>query len=148
MSYNLIDVVEIASNFAVVGAFVFTWIAFWKTFSRQRKSDQVNIADRISGNLTLAEDKLIRVYRESETQYEKRKAILQYLNEWEWFSFLVNSGEITDEKIHDHFRPTLITDYSVLLEKAEVQHIKNDPSAFKQFKALYEKWKDIYQRYQ
>ena len=70
---------------------------------------------------------------------EKRTRDLQYLNIWEKFSFFVNNKEITDDKIKDYYKPTLIKDYEVTLLKYPDK--LEDPSEYEELKKLYKKWK-------
>jgi CRISPR/Cas system-associated endonuclease/helicase Cas3 len=61
----------------------------------------------------------------------------QYLNIYEWLSFLVNHGEITEKDIKDFFKPMLLSDHDTVLGLSELKSHKNDSSAFKKSKELY-----------
>lgn len=82
----------------------------------------------ISNKLDDAENKIFAIedsIRESEKSQEEitksqralRDTRLQYLNIWEYFSFLVNNGEIKDKKVINYFKQDLISGTQNLFKK-------------------------------
>ena len=72
---------------------------------------------------------------------ESLKAIRykQYLNQWEFVSFLVNKGEIKDQHIREYFKPSLISDYELIF--ARYKQLAENENEYKEIKKLYKKWK-------
>jgi|SRR5215207_7626036 len=135
------DILEPASKIATVGAFIFTAITFWIVFGHTRKAEQIRLIMEFSRNLDEAENRVLALSRDDlEYQRKKRDRHIQYLNQWEQFSFLVNTGEIGNERIHEYFKPTLKRDYKTIF--AEYSDLAEDGDSYKELKRLYEKWKD------
>jgi hypothetical protein len=59
---------------------------------------------------------------------------------WEWFSFLVNHGQIKNNDLKEYFKPMLIRDHDTVFEHEEFKALRDDPEAFKEFRKLYKKW--------
>jgi hypothetical protein len=136
------DLLDSASKFATVGGFIFTAMTFGVIYHRTRKNEQMRTAIEFSRNLVNSEDKYLHPTQDAdnpEYEYQKRYRHMQYINEWEFFSFLVNSGEISDPKIQEYFKPTLIDDYEVFF--SSYPEYANDNSKYAELKKLYQKWK-------
>jgi hypothetical protein len=142
LSNELKDILDIASNFAVVGAFIFTGVTFFILFRRQRKSEQIKIVSEIEREFFEVENATLKIFSLEDPQQKKleiRERDLQYLNIWERFSFLVNNKEITDHKIQNYYKSTLIKDYEKILILYPDK--LNDDNAYEELKKLYKKWK-------
>jgi hypothetical protein len=126
-------------EWATLLAFVITGITFGITFWRTRKSEQIRIVSEFSRNLNEAENKIAEI--SDMPQYEDQKEIRykQYLNQWEFFSFLVNKGEIKDKHIREYFKPSLISDYESIF--ARYKQLAENENEYEEFKKLYKKWK-------
>jgi hypothetical protein len=110
-------------------------ITFWKSFSRMKKSEQVRIAHDIGNNLALAESSIIDAIKGGNLDVIKLRYV-QYLNVWEWFSFLVNKKQITIQELIDHYKPTMLKDRDGLF-KQYPEFDKEDK--FVEFRALCKK---------
>lgn len=129
--------VEPASKFATVGAFIFTGITFGITFWRTRKSEQIRIASEFSRNLDEVDDKIQNLSAMPHNESERKNRYIQYLNQWEFFSLLVNKGEITNKHIQEYFRPSLIRDYETIFSK--YKDLETEETEYQELK----KWKDL-----
>ncbi len=130
MSGDITSAMDLASKFATVGAFVFTGITFAVIYRRTRKSEQYDIADKISRSFTNIEHKIIEVPNEKKD--ELKAHYKQYLNVWEWFALMVNNGELNEKSIIDHFKPLLIRQYEKIF--AAYPDLKEDKHEYEQLK--------------
>jgi len=80
---------EIASTVIASFALVFSITAFIVTFVRGRKLEEIKMTHEILKNFYETENRAVSIeYDDDPLQWKLRH--LQYLNMWEWFSFLVN----------------------------------------------------------
>jgi hypothetical protein len=129
---------EIATTIATL-ALIVSIATFYLTFTRGRKSEQIKMTHDILREFSEAENRLLDVeYDKDPHQWRLRH--LQYLNTLEWFSFLVNHGELKDEDLKEYFKPLLIRDHDTVLGHDGLEAQKNNPEDFKEFKKLYKKW--------
>jgi Domain of unknown function (DUF4760) len=129
---------EIATTIATL-ALIVSIATFYLTFTRGRKSEQIKMTHDILREFSEAENRLLDVeYDKDPHQWQLRH--LQYLNTLEWFSFLVNHGELKDEDLKEYFKPLLIRDHDTVLGHDGLETQKNNPEDFKEFKKLYKKW--------
>ena len=92
---------EIATTIATL-ALIVSIATFYLTFTRGRKSEQIKMTHDILREFSEAENRLLDVeYDKDPHQWRLRH--LQYLNTLEWFSFLVNHGELKDEDLKEYF---------------------------------------------
>lgn len=138
MSSEITSAMDLASKFATVGAFVFTGVTFAIIYRRSRKSEQYNIADKISRAFTEIEHKIIEI--PDNKKNELKAHYIQYLNVWEWFALMVNNSELSEKSIIDHFKPLLIKQYESIF--AKYPDLKEDEHDYEQLKIRYQKWKD------
>ena len=120
-------------------AFVITGITFGITFWRTRKSVQIRIVSEFSRNLHEAENKIAEISDMPHDESLKAIRYKQYLNQWEFVSFLVNKGEIKDKHIREYFKPSLISDYELIF--ARYKQLAENENEYKEIKKLYKKWK-------
>jgi len=137
MSSEITSAMDLASKFATVGAFVFTGTTFAIIYRRTRKSEQYDIADKISRAFTEIENKIIELPNCKEN--EERAHFIQYLNIWEWFALMVNNGELNEKSIIEHFKPLLIKQYEKIFTK--YPDLKKDEHDFEQLQIRYKIWK-------
>lgn len=138
MSGEITSAMDLASKFATVGAFIFTGVTFAIIYRRTRKSEQYDIADKISRSFTEIEHKIIEIPDCKED--EKKAHFIQYLNVWEWFALMVNNGELNEKSIIDHFKPLLISQYEKIFGRyPDLKEYEHD---YEQLKIRYAKWKN------
>lgn len=125
-------------NYSPIGVSVAAFIVSIWTFSRKQKSDEFRIALDIHNRL----EKIVNeAYRVPEGAQRNSK-ILEYLNTWEFFAFLVKSDELGNENIHDFFKPRFVKEVKETF--LVYQKIEEDKKAFKQVRHLLEEWeKDV-----
>jgi hypothetical protein len=105
-------------------------ITFLITDYRSRKTEQMRLSIEISGKLDEAEneifvkqDELEQVVLEGNVQKKNsveralHDARLLYLNHWEFFAFLVNTGELKNQRILDYYRPNFRSGVKNIFEK-------------------------------
>src|SRR5437867_1422532 len=80
------------SSLAAVAGVIASAVTFWKSFSKMRSSEQIKIAHDIGNDLTSAENEIKRI-GSTGNKDDLRYSSIQYLNVWEWFSFLVNKDQ-------------------------------------------------------
>jgi hypothetical protein len=127
------------SSLAAVAGVLASAFTFAKSFSRMKRSEQVKMAFDISNNLTATENQIIKAGSTGENN-ELYYAYMQHLNNWEWFSFLVNKNQITIKDIIEYYKPAMLKDYESIFKA--YPHLMNDNTKYKEFKSLYEKLKE------
>jgi hypothetical protein len=140
--------VEFWSNVVVILAFIFAGITFIITYYKNNKDHQIKIAYDLSTQLFESENNLIKYLNElkndpdiiSLTQWYPQKIqedikpyVIQHLNNWEWFSLLVNDGSLSNSTLKKHFKDNFIFDYEKMLPKYP-------DLMFPQTRILYDKW--------
>lgn len=138
MSGEISGVMDFLSKIATVGGFGATIATFAIIHRRTRKSEQYDIADKISRAFAENEHKIIEI--PDEKKDELKAHYMQYLNLWEWFAPMVNNGELNEKNIIDHFKPRLLKQYEKTF--AAYPDLKEDKHDYEQLKIRYDKWKD------
>ena len=133
------SLLDSAAKIATVGAFIFTGVTFWILFARTRKSEQVRIAGETSRNLKEIENRVLEFPEQPAYESQRKYGYIQYLNEWEFFSMLVNTKEITNEHILEFFKPDLLKNYETIFGR--YKDLEEDQDAYQNLKQLYRKWK-------
>jgi hypothetical protein len=126
----------VSSLAAVVGV-VGSAITFWKSFSKIKENEQIKIAHEIGNNLFQAEN-IIKVEIEKRNTDQIKIANVQYLNVWDWFSFLINKEYVTSQEIINYHKPTMLRDYDVIFGQYPDLKVEGK---FEEFRKLCENWK-------
>jgi hypothetical protein len=84
---------------------------------RTRKSEQIRIASEFSRSLEEVEDKIQSIPGMPQNENERKNRYIQYLNQWKFFSLLINNRKISNKHIQEYFRPTLIRDYETIFSR-------------------------------
>jgi hypothetical protein len=136
-------IISIFALFTSVTTFILTYV-------RTRKSEQVKIGMEISNKLDDAENKIfaiedskkekIKSPEDNNIKFERelKDARLQYLNIWEYFAFLVNNGEIKNEKVIEYFKQNMISGTKIIFEK--YPNLEKNEKSFEEIKKLLKKW--------
>lgn len=139
----------IVSSLSAVFASVSTFIAVI-AFNRTLKKEQFNIAFELNSRieksnyeLTDIHNKLRKVDISEEEEntllYQKRTKSIEYLNNCEFFAFLVNNKEIKNNTIKDYFRNHFEVSVRLILNEYYYDYYIKDKS-FKEIKQLLKKW--------
>jgi len=129
-------------------------LTFFLTYRRSRKTEELKLCLDMSSRLDEADNKVLEIadklIRSNTTDQELRKgwifnqrmAEMSYLNHWEFFSFLVNTGEIHEEKILGYYK-------DILKEKVELvfdgyPDVKYNKDYYKEIKKLLKEWDPSY----
>jgi hypothetical protein len=88
---------------------------FTKTYGRMKKSEQVKMAHDIGNNIVQVENSIIQAKKDGGAD-EVKLRYRQYLNVWDWYSMLVNKGQITAPEILNYYKPTMVEDYKTIFK--------------------------------
>ena len=102
------------------------------------QSEQVRIIHDINNNLALAEDAVIQACGREDPEEIKLRH-MQYLNIWEWYSFLVNRDQITIKELVQYNKKSICEDYEMIFKL--YTDLKDDEESYKEFKELCRKLK-------
>src|SRR5688572_5181399 len=96
---------------------------FWITYHKGKKSEQAKIAMDISDRLDEAENRIFSLHEDLkkgqnlDLRYDVlsiseniKDAEVLHMNHWEFYSLLVNTGQIDNKKIKKHFEQSFIDD--------------------------------------
>jgi hypothetical protein len=133
------DYWNIIASLAAVAGVIISAVTFSRSFSRVKRSEQVRMGFDIGNNLTASENQIIKAGSTGDND-ELYYAYMQHLNNWEWFSFLVNKHQITMKEIKEFYQPGMLKDYESIFTK--YPDLKNDKTRYKEFKSLCEKLKN------
>jgi hypothetical protein len=126
----------VGSALAAIVGVSYSAHTFKKSFSKMSQSEQVRIVHDINNNLALAEDAVIQAW-DKEDPDEIKLRHMQYLNIWEWYSFLVNRDQITIQELVQYNKKSICEDYRMIFEL--YPDLKEDNESYKEFKELYRK---------
>lgn len=111
-----------------------------RTFKRSKELDQIRVTETIFNDLRQLDRELSSLPTGSQNEQERKEHYLRILNTVDWLSFLINTKVITDRRMIEYMKPTLIQYYQDTL----VQKILADErysSSYHHFKKLYQKMK-------
>jgi len=106
---------------------------FKKSFSKMSQSEQVRIVHDINNNLAHAEDAVMQAWNKEDPDEIKLRH-MQYLNIWEWYSFLVNRDQITIQELVQYNKKSICEDYQMIFKL--YSGLKEDKDSYKEFKEL------------
>ncbi len=129
-----------------VGSFVFN-------YRRTRKTEQLKQCIEISSALNDAKSKISELIDKLNSNTTDQQLIqgwrinlgsayLSYLNHWEFFSLLVNTKEIHEEKILDFYKDHFKKEVERCLD--EYPDVRDDKERYKEIKKLLKKWDPNY----
>jgi hypothetical protein len=111
-----------------------------RTFKRSKELDQIRVTETIFNDLRQLDYELSSLPADSQNDGERNEHYSRILNTVDWLSFLINTKVITDRRMIEYMKPTLIQYYQDTL----VQNILADErysSSYLHFKKLYQKMK-------
>jgi hypothetical protein len=139
---NLIDTAQIIAGFAAEVALIITYF----TFRNFGESEEIKLAESVFKDIRMLEDKKSDLPGYQSIYEDKYKDWASlFFNTLEWFSFLVNSRKIKDDKIIGFFKDAIIEWYEkIFLEEYYITKEQvNDSNEYKEFKKLYKRLKGI-----
>ena len=144
------QLIQIISNFAIVGTFIATLCTFYKTFNQNKKNEQIKNIIEINKQLVESEDKIESIYQniiynaatsplerdllKRMNSREIESYIITYFNIWEWLSFLVNTKFLSEKELK-FFKERFVDEYKFILKKF-FPYLD-----YPEIKKLYRKWK-------
>ena len=123
---------------AIIYAVVLYYIV--RTFKRSKELDQIRVTETIFNDLRQLDYELSSLPADSQNDRERKEHYSRILNTVDWLSFLINTKVITDRRMIEYMKPTLIQYYQDTL----VQNILADErysNSYLHFKKLYQKMK-------
>jgi hypothetical protein len=128
---DVLPYVQIAAGSATAAGFIFIFL----TFKRTRKTEQTKLAEK-------ANETILNLDKELAETDNKAIWYARLFNNLEWYSFLVNENQITDDKIKEYFKSLIISHYERTFMNDASQDTINDPDRYQEFKKLYRVLKD------
>src|SRR6476620_3444958 len=126
---------NMVSSLAAVSGVIVSVVVFWKSYSRLKKIEQIKIVYDIEREMSQLEDILLKLESiDNKSEVEVKNRAIQYLNVCEWYSLLVNNGQIYMQDLIDHFAPKMCCAYKDIL--GSYPDLKEDETKFKQFRTL------------
>ena len=110
------------------------------TFRRAKELDQISTTETIFNDLRELDRELSKIPSDSQHDTSREELYSRILNTVDWLCFLINKKVISDRRMIEYMRPTLIQYY----EDTFVQTILSDgkySSSYPEFRKLYQKIK-------
>ncbi len=144
---NVVTIIEVVAGSATAAALFFAAL----TFLRVRKTDQVRLVEGVFKDIRSLESELDNIVHLPLDEYDPEGSAndkserlagwdSRFFNTLEWFSFLVNKGEVRDKNLKVFFKDAVINWY----ERLFLSHMPtavNNPKEYPELKKLYEKMK-------
>ena len=111
-----------------------------RTFKRSKELDQIRVTETIFNDLRQLDYQLSSLPAGSQNDKVRKEHYSRLLNTVDWLSFLINTKVITDRRMIEYMKTTLIQYY----QDTFVQNILADErysSSYLHFKKLYQKMK-------
>ncbi|HEX7275537.1 MAG TPA: hypothetical protein VF248_07995 [Nitrososphaeraceae archaeon] len=111
-----------------------------RTFKRSKELDQIKVTETIFNDLRQLDSELSSLPADSQNDPVRKEHYSHILNTVDWLSFLINTKVITDRRMIEYMKPTLIQYY----QDTFAQNILADErysSSYLHFKKLYQKMK-------
>jgi hypothetical protein len=112
------------------------------TFKRTKELDQIRITETIFNDLRELDRELSKIPSGHEHDPAKKEVYFRIINTVDWLSFLVNKKVISDIRMIEYMKPTLIQYY----EDSFVQNILAEErysNSYHDFRKLYQRMKKV-----
>src|SRR4249919_746731 len=112
------------------------------TFKRTKELDQIRITETIFNDLRELDRELSKIPSGHEHNPAKKEGYFRMINTVDWLSFLVNKKVISDIRMIEYMKPTLIQYY----EDSFVQNILAEErysNSYHDFRKLYQRMKKV-----
>lgn len=123
------------SALAAIGGLGYSAYTFWQSSLRIKESNQIRIVQDIMNNRQMAENNIIETSNAGKID-DLLYRYTQYMNIWEWYSFLVNKKKITLPEIKNFYKETMLKDRKYIFEQFPEL---DDKDKFKEFRSLCKK---------
>ena len=110
------------------------------TFRRAKELDQISITETIFNDLRELDRELSKIPSGSQHDTSREELYSRILNTVDWLCFLINKKVISDRRMIEYMKPTIIQYY----EDTFVQNILSDgrySNSYPEFRKLYQKIK-------
>ena len=113
-----------------------------RTFFRMRNTEQVKISHDLFKLYLELEKESAELREEGKELKERKDWASRYFNTLEWFSLLVNSKEITNDRLLGFYKPLIISSCEEILPKHFSESERKEDNFFPELQELYENLKN------
>jgi hypothetical protein len=106
------------------------------TFQRSKRLDQITSLGDVMKELRDVDRELAKIPLGSQYDAVRSSWYFRMFNSLEWLSFMINEKIVTDKKLIEYFKPTIISYYEDTFLKF-ASAIERDSSNYQQFRKLY-----------
>jgi hypothetical protein len=124
----------------VAGIYAIALVYTVVTFKRAKELDQITITEKIFNDLRELDRDLSKIPSDSQYDSSRKELYIRIINTIDWLSFLVNKKVISDKRMIEYMKPTLMQYY----EDALVLNILADEkysNSYQDLRKLYQKMK-------
>ena len=110
------------------------------TFKRTKELDQIRITETIFNDLRELDRELLKIPSGSQNDSSRKELYSRIITTLDWLSFLVNKKVISDKRMIEYMKPTLMQYY----EDSFVQNILAEErysNSYHDFRKLYQRMK-------
>jgi hypothetical protein len=107
------------------------------TFQRSKRLDQITSLGDVMNELRDVDRELAKIPSGSQFDDARNSWYFRMFNSLEWLSFMINERMITDKKLIEYIKPTIISYYEDTFLKS-VSASERDSSRYQHFKKLYQ----------
>lgn len=107
------------------------------TFQRSKRVDQITSLGDVMNELRDVDRELAKIPSKSQFDNARNSWYFRMFNSLEWLSFMINERMITDKKLIEYIKPTIISYYEDTFLKSGSAS-EGDSSRYQQFKKLYQ----------
>jgi hypothetical protein len=136
MILNSSDYIQII----VAGIYAIALVYTVVTFKRAKELDQITITEKIFNDLRELDRDLSKIPSDSQYDSSRKELYIRITNTIDWLSFLVNKKVISDKRMIEYMKPTLMQYYEDELVLNILADEKNSNS-YQDLRKLYQKLK-------
>jgi len=129
------DYVVIIASFVTLGSVIYAV----KTYTRNRKLEQIKLLDGILKELKEMQKELTYLVKEPNNEFKLHEWDNRFFNTCEWLAFLINEREVKDRKLENYFKDTFLQAKEVFDAHAKDRD-KLNPERFQNFKKLLDRY--------
>jgi hypothetical protein len=122
----------------------------YKIYRRMQVTDQVKLAHDFFAVYKELERRRAALYEQGKPKDQMKEWAEQFFDTLEWFSYLVNTKEITNPRLLSHYEELILDSYEKVLPNFYTQEERNDINFYPELDELYQKLREgkinIYRR--
>jgi hypothetical protein len=122
----------------------------YKTYHKMRMTDQIKLAHDFFAVYKELQEKRAVLYEQGKPKDQMKEWAKQFFDALEWFSYLVNTKQITNPRLLRFYEQLILDSYEKVLPNFYTQEQRNDIDFYPELDELYQKLKvgkiDIYRR--